>query len=138
MARWAVPGRGDLLGGVTSAVVLFAIHGSYGVVALAPLGPAHAPTGFVMGVLAAAVVNLLTPLAGDRGPLISGPSAAIVLLVPRRWAVPLARRCCSPCAASAWHWPARCSTPSAGCAWAPPCATSRTRCSRATCSASPC
>lgn len=71
----------DAFAGLASAVVLLAVHGSYGVIALAPLGPAHAATGFLMGVLSAVLANGVTAAAGDRGPMLSGPSAAIALLV---------------------------------------------------------
>lgn len=72
----------ELLGGFTSALVLVAVYGSYGVVALAPLGPAYAATGFLMGALSAALANVVSAAVGDRGPLLSGPSAALSLLVP--------------------------------------------------------
>ncbi|KPF60817.1 hypothetical protein D621_01635 [beta proteobacterium AAP51] len=81
-ARPAVPWQKDLQGGATAALVLLPIHGSYGLLALGPLGPGYAATGFLMGVFAAALGNLLTVLAGDRGALGVGPSAALSLLVP--------------------------------------------------------
>ena len=76
------PWHRELQGGATAAAVLLPIHGSYGLLALGPLGPQYAATGFLMGVFAAVVANLLTVLAGDRGPLGAGPSAALSLLVP--------------------------------------------------------
>ena len=77
-AQW----RLELQGGATAAAVLLPIHGSYGLLALSPLGPDYATFGFLMGVFAAVVGNLLAVLAGDRGPLSAGPSAALSLLVP--------------------------------------------------------
>jgi hypothetical protein len=60
-AQWArtlgQPGgtaRGDLAGGLTAALVLPAIEGSYGLLAFAPLGAEHAPLGFLLGAFAAA------------------------------------------------------------------------------------
>ena len=72
--------RGDLAGGITAALVLPAIEGSYGLVAFAPLGPDLVPLGFLLGALTAAVGTLATVLAGGRGPLLSGCSAALALL----------------------------------------------------------
>lgn len=73
--------RGDIAGGFTAAIVLLAIEGSYGLVAFAKLGPEQAQLGFVLGVFAAAVAGIVTVLAGARGPMLSGSSAALALLV---------------------------------------------------------
>jgi len=72
--------RGDLAGGITAALVLPAIEGSYGLVAFAPLGPDLVQLGFLLGAMTAAVGTLVTVLAGGRGPLLSGCSAALALL----------------------------------------------------------
>ncbi len=72
--------RGDLAGGVTAALVLPAVEGSYGLVAFAALGPDLVPLGFLLGALTAAAGTLVTLLAGGRGPLLSGCSAALALL----------------------------------------------------------
>jgi SulP family sulfate permease len=73
--------RGDLAGGFTAALVLPAIEGSYGLVAFAPLGPAHAQTGFLLGACTAAVATLMAFASGARGPLLAGSSAALALLL---------------------------------------------------------
>jgi sulfate permease, SulP family len=73
--------RGDIVGGFTAAVVLLAIEGSYGLVAFANLGPEQGQIGFVLGVFAAAVAGIVTVLAGARGPMLSGSSAALAVLV---------------------------------------------------------
>nr|MCU0952248.1 SulP family inorganic anion transporter [Burkholderiaceae bacterium] len=73
--------RGDVAGGFTAALVLPAIEGSYGLVAFAPLGPAHAPLGFLLGACTAAVATLMALAAGARGPLLTGSSAALSLLL---------------------------------------------------------
>ena len=49
--------RGDIAGGLTAAVVLLAIEGSYGLIAYSRLGPEQAPLGFVLGVCSAALVS---------------------------------------------------------------------------------
>ncbi|MEP6609116.1 MAG: SulP family inorganic anion transporter [Burkholderiaceae bacterium] len=74
--------RGDVAGGLTAAVVLLAIEGSYGLIAFARLGPEQAQIGFVLGVCTAALASATTAVAGARGPLLSGSSAALALLVP--------------------------------------------------------
>ncbi len=74
--------RGDVAGGLTAAVVLLAIEGSYGLIAFARLGPEQAQLGFVLGVCTAALSSAVTAVAGGRGPLLSGSSAALALLVP--------------------------------------------------------
>ena len=73
--------RGDLAGGLTAALVLPAIEGSYGLVAFAPLGPEFAPIGFLLGACTAAIASIISLAAGGRGPLLSGSSAALALLL---------------------------------------------------------
>lgn len=79
--RWRLL-AGDLVGGSTAALVLLPVYGSLGLLAVAPLGPAAASLGFMMGVLAAALCNPLTALAGHRGPTLIAPASATALLVP--------------------------------------------------------
>jgi sulfate permease, SulP family len=74
--------RGDVAGGVTAAVVLLAIEGSYGLIAFSFLGPEQAQLGFVLGALTAAVASVASLVAGGRGPLLNGSSAALALLIP--------------------------------------------------------
>ena len=79
-SRWW-PTRGDWAGGATAAVVMLAVDGSCGLIALAPLGPAFAALGFAWAVYAAVSSNLLTPLLGARGPVLCGPGTALALLI---------------------------------------------------------
>lgn len=72
----------DLTGGAIAAVVMLAIEGSYGLIALAPLGPAFTPLAFVCGVLTAVLANAAMALAAARGPLLAGSSAPLALLLP--------------------------------------------------------
>ena len=74
--------RGDVAGGLTAAVVMIAIEGSYGLIAFSRLGPEQAPLGFVLGVCSAAIASAATSRWVGEGPLLSGPSAALALLVP--------------------------------------------------------
>lgn len=73
--------RGDISGGVIAAIVLIAIDGSYGLLAFAPLGAEQAQNGFLLGAISAAVATIVSLLAGGRGPLLSGPNAALVILL---------------------------------------------------------
>jgi SulP family sulfate permease len=73
---------GDLRGGLTAAAVMLAIEGSYGLIAFSTLGPLHQSFAFLCGLYAAAACNVVMALSGARGPLLSGPSAALALLVP--------------------------------------------------------
>ena len=71
--------RGDLAGGLTAALVLPAIEGSYGLLAFAPLGADHVPLAFLLGAITAAIASIASAAFG-RGPLISGSSAALAIL----------------------------------------------------------
>ena len=73
--------RSDWLAGFITAFVMLAVEGSYGLIALAPLGPELAATGFLWAVGAAVVVNLVAVACRARGPMLSGPSSALSLLV---------------------------------------------------------
>ena len=61
--------RGDLAGGLTAALVLPAVEGSYGLVAFAPLGPDVVQLGFLLGALfrGRGGQHLLAALAGRAG-----------------------------------------------------------------------
>jgi SulP family sulfate permease len=73
--------RGDLAGGLTAAMVLPAIEGSYGLVAFGQLGADHAQAAFLLGAYAAGVASIVSALFWGRGPLLSGSGAALALLV---------------------------------------------------------
>jgi SulP family sulfate permease len=73
--------RGDLAGGITAAMVLPAVEGGYGLIAFAPLGGDMVSIGFLLGAWTAAIASIVSMLAGGRGPLLSGSSAALALLV---------------------------------------------------------
>jgi SulP family sulfate permease len=73
--------RGDIAGGVTAALVLPAIEGSYGLLAFGPMGADHAQLGFLLGACTAAVASIVTAALGGRGPLLSGSSGALAVLM---------------------------------------------------------
>ena len=72
--------RGDIAGGLTAAMVLPAIEGSYGLVAFGPMGADHAQLAFLLGACTAAIASIASAVFGGRGPLLSGSSAALALL----------------------------------------------------------
>jgi SulP family sulfate permease len=71
--------RGDIAGGLTAAIVLPAIEGSYGLVAFGPLGADHVQLAFLLGAVTAAIASIATAAFG-RGPLLSGSSGALAVL----------------------------------------------------------
>ena len=71
--------RGDLAGGLTAALVLPAIEGSYGLLAFGPLGADHVQLAFLLGAVTAAIASIASAAFG-RGPLLSGSSAALAIL----------------------------------------------------------
>lgn len=71
--------RGDIAGGLTAAMVLPAIEGSYGLVAFGPLGAEHAQLGFLLAAFTAAIATIASAAFG-KGPVLSGSSAALAVL----------------------------------------------------------
>ena len=71
--------RRDLAGGLTAAMVLPAIEGSYGLIAFGPLGADHVQLAFLLGAITAAIASVATAAFG-RGPLLSGSSGALAVL----------------------------------------------------------
>jgi SulP family sulfate permease len=72
--------RGDIAGGITAALVLPAVEGSYGLLAFAGLSPDQATIGFLLGACTAAIACIVSMVAGGRGPMLSGSSAALAIL----------------------------------------------------------
>ena len=66
---------GDLWGGLASTLVALPAALAFGVAIYAPLGPAHAGEGALAGLLGAAALGLVAPLAGGTERLISAPCA---------------------------------------------------------------
>ncbi|HQR19727.1 MAG TPA: SulP family inorganic anion transporter [Burkholderiaceae bacterium] len=72
--------RGDIAGGITAALVLPAVEGSYGLLAFGGLSPDQAAIGFLLGACTAAIACIVSMVAGGRGPMLSGSSAALAIL----------------------------------------------------------
>lgn len=73
--------RGDLVGGVTTALVILPLELAYGVMAVIPLGGGAASAGLLLGLYAAVVGGTAAALAGNRAVLMSGmrPGLALIL-----------------------------------------------------------
>jgi sulfate permease, SulP family len=72
--------RGDLAGGLVTAIAGLAFALTFGLVALAPLGPEHAELGIRGGLIAAIVGNLAASALSGTALPVSGPRASITLV----------------------------------------------------------
>jgi sulfate permease, SulP family len=72
--------RGDLPGGLVTAIASLAFALTFGMVALAPLGPERAELGIRAGLVAAIVGNLVASAFTGTALPVSGPRASITLV----------------------------------------------------------
>jgi len=56
-------------------------RGRYGLIAFAALAPDQAAIGFLLGAATAGIACIVSMIAGGRGPMLSGSSAALALLL---------------------------------------------------------
>jgi MFS superfamily sulfate permease-like transporter len=73
--------KGDLVGGVTSAVLTVPVSMGYGVLALAPLGDQFIPVGILAGLYSAIFIPLTILLLGDRHTLMYAPRSVVTFLL---------------------------------------------------------
>ena len=73
--------RGDLVGGVTTAVIALPLAIAFGIVALAPLGPEYAAEGALAGLYGVIVGGVLASLFGGTTGQISVPTAPMSVMV---------------------------------------------------------
>jgi len=73
--------KGDLAGGVTSAVLTIPVSMGYGVLALAPLGDQYITVGILAGLYSAIFIPLTILLLGDRHPLMYAPRSVVTFLL---------------------------------------------------------
>lgn len=78
--RWTTL-RGDLAGGITSAVLTLPVAAGLGILALSPLGPAYVPYGILAGLYSAIIVPLAAVAAGARGIVMYSPRSVLAFLV---------------------------------------------------------
>jgi SulP family sulfate permease len=73
--------RGDLYGGLTAAVIALPLALAFGVAAMAPLGPAHASTGALVGLLGAIFTGFFAAYFGGTPSQITGPTGPMTAVV---------------------------------------------------------
>jgi SulP family sulfate permease len=73
--------KGDLAGGVTSAVLTVPVSMGYGVLALLPLGDEYIPVGILAGLYSAIFIPLTALLLGDRHTLMYAPRSVVTFLL---------------------------------------------------------
>ena len=73
--------KGDLAGGVTSAILTVPVSMGYGVLALAPLGDQFIPVGILAGLYSAIFIPLTILLLGDRHTLMYAPRSVVTFLL---------------------------------------------------------
>ena len=71
--------RGDFIGPLTAALVSIPVEANYGVIALAPLGPAYMAFGAVAAIYCSIIATLTGALLKTRVGLLGGTRAALVL-----------------------------------------------------------
>ncbi len=73
--------RGDVFGGLTAAVIALPLALAFGVAAFAPMGPEHAPTGALVGLLGAIYTGFFAALFGGTPSQVTGPTAPMTVVV---------------------------------------------------------
>jgi len=73
--------KGDLVGGVTSAVLTVPVSMGYGVLALLPLGDQYISVGILAGLYSAIFIPLTILLLGDRHTLMYAPRSVVTFLL---------------------------------------------------------
>jgi len=71
--------RGDIIGPLTASLVSIPVEANYGVIALAPLGPAYMALGAVAAIYCAIIATLTGALLKTRVGLLGGTRPALVL-----------------------------------------------------------
>ncbi|MCP5181074.1 MAG: SLC26A/SulP transporter family protein [Pseudomonadales bacterium] len=72
---------GDLYGGLTAAVVALPLGLAFGVAAFAPLGPEHAATGAVVGLMGCVLAGFFAALLGGTPTQVTGPTGPMTVVV---------------------------------------------------------
>jgi SulP family sulfate permease len=73
--------RGDLFGGITSAVVSLPLAIAFGVAAFVPLGPDYVAQGAIAGLFAFIIGGFLARIFGGTVSQITGPTAPMVVVI---------------------------------------------------------
>ena len=73
--RWALPSMGDVWGGLAGLLVALPSAIAFGVLVFSAIDPALAGQGALYGMMGAAAMGLVAPLAGGTAGLVSAPCA---------------------------------------------------------------
>jgi sulfate permease, SulP family len=73
--------RGDIFGGLTAAVIALPLALAFGVAAFGPLGPEHASTGALVGLLGAIFTGFFASTFGGTPSQVTGPTAPMTVVV---------------------------------------------------------
>jgi sulfate permease, SulP family len=73
--------RGDLFGGLTAAVIALPLALAFGVAAMSPLGPEHASTGALVGLLGAIFTGFFASCFGGTPAQITGPTGPMTAVI---------------------------------------------------------
>src|SRR5215475_1753971 len=77
MANW----RGDLAGGVTSAILTLPVSMGYGILAFYPLGDAYVSYGVLAGLYGAILLPITAVLMGADTPMVYAPRSLVTFLL---------------------------------------------------------
>lgn len=78
---WLSNWRGDVSGGVTSAVLTIPVSMGYGILALYPLGEHYVSYGLLAGLYSAIVVPIVAVLLGADTPMMYAPRSVVAFLL---------------------------------------------------------
>jgi SulP family sulfate permease len=79
--EWLSNWRGDVAGGVTSAVLTIPVSMGYGILALYPLGEHYVSYGLLAGLYSAIVVPIVAVLLGADTPMMYAPRSVVAFLL---------------------------------------------------------
>jgi SulP family sulfate permease len=73
--------KGDLMGGLSAAIITLPMSIAYGIAAFAPLGPEFRPHAAIIGLNAATIGGLFAAMLGGTPIQITGPKAPLTLIM---------------------------------------------------------
>ncbi|MBL4615788.1 MAG: SLC26A/SulP transporter family protein [Magnetovibrio sp.] len=76
-----LPVKGDLLGGIFSAIIALPTSIVCGLLAFSPLGPEYAATGVLAGLTGTILISITTALFGGSALQISGPRSSLAMIM---------------------------------------------------------
>jgi len=78
---WLSNWRGDVSGGVTSAILTIPVSMGYGILAMYPLGEQYVAYGLLAGLYSAIVVPIVAVLLGADTPMMYAPRSVVAFLL---------------------------------------------------------